>query len=78
MLYIHVRVNLFICYLYSYAASFEIRQLYKQFIPAVVELMGGEVVSEEFQEVALHIYRLFSGISESEEDEREKKILSKK
>ncbi|KAL8547142.1 hypothetical protein ACS0TY_006743 [Phlomoides rotata] len=59
-------------------ASFEIRQVYKQFIPAVVELMGGEVVSEEFQEVALNVYRLFSGTSESEEDEREKRILSKK
>lgn len=69
---------LFICYLYFCVASFEVRQLYKQFIPAVVELMGGEVVSEEFQEVALTVYRLFSGTSESEEDEREKRVLSKK
>lgn len=45
---------------------------------AVVELMGGEVVSEEFQEVAVKAYRLFSGTFESEEDERDKRILSKK
>ncbi|XP_047939428.1 DExH-box ATP-dependent RNA helicase DExH14 [Salvia hispanica] len=59
-------------------ASFEVRQLYKQFVVAVVELMGGEVVSEEFQEVAIKAYRLFSGTSESEEDERDRIILSKK
>ncbi|KAH6801139.1 U5 small nuclear ribonucleoprotein helicase [Perilla frutescens var. hirtella] len=59
-------------------ASFEVRQLYKQFVAAVVELMGGEVVSEEFQEVAIKVYRLFSGTSESEHDERDKRIMSKK
>ncbi|KAI3463912.1 hypothetical protein Pfo_020575 [Paulownia fortunei] len=59
-------------------ASVELRQLYKQFIAAVVELMGGEVVSEEFQEVALNVYRLFSGPSGSEEDEGDKRILAKK
>lgn len=64
-------------YLYCCAASFEVRQLYKQFVAAVVELMGGEVVSEEFQEVAIKLYRLFCGTSESEEDERDR-ILSKK
>ncbi|KAG6408555.1 hypothetical protein SASPL_131568 [Salvia splendens] len=58
-------------------ASFEVRQLYKQFVVAVVELMGGEVVSEEFQEVAIKAYRLFSGTSESEEDIRDiiKRVL---
>lgn len=65
-------------YAYCCAASFEVRQLYKQFVVAVVELMGGEVVSEEFQEVAIKAYRLFSGTSESEEDERDRIILSKK
>ncbi|KAG6412853.1 hypothetical protein SASPL_125545 [Salvia splendens] len=39
-------------------SSFEVRQLYKQFVVAVVELMGGEVVSEEFQEVAIKAFEL--------------------
>lgn len=65
-------------YVYCCAASFEVRQLYKQFVVAVVELMGGEVVSEEFQEVAVKAYRLFSATFEAEEDERDKRILSKK
>ncbi|KAK4427739.1 DExH-box ATP-dependent RNA helicase DExH14 [Sesamum alatum] len=59
-------------------ASVEVRQLYKQFIAAVVELMGGEVVSEEFQEVALNVYRLFSAASGSEEDDGDKRILAKR
>ncbi|KAK6153447.1 hypothetical protein DH2020_013086 [Rehmannia glutinosa] len=59
-------------------ASVEVRQLYKQFIAAVVELIGGEVMSEEFQEVALNVYRLFSGSSGPEEDEGDKRILAKK
>ncbi|KAL0357444.1 UNVERIFIED_CONTAM: DExH-box ATP-dependent RNA helicase DExH14 [Sesamum calycinum] len=50
-------------------ASVEVRQLYKQFIAAVVELMGGEVVSQEFQEVALNAYRLFGAAYGSEEDD---------
>ncbi|XP_075100776.1 DExH-box ATP-dependent RNA helicase DExH14 [Nicotiana tabacum] len=41
-------------------ASPELRQAYKQFVGAVVELMKGEVVSEEFREVAFSVYRLFS------------------
>ncbi|XP_050379201.1 DExH-box ATP-dependent RNA helicase DExH14 [Argentina anserina] len=40
-------------------ASYELRQAYKQFIGAVVELIDGEVQSEEFREVALAVYRLF-------------------
>ncbi|KAG8388728.1 hypothetical protein BUALT_Bualt02G0155500 [Buddleja alternifolia] len=59
-------------------ASVEVRQLYKQFIAAVVELLGGDVVSEEFQEVALNVYRLFSGASESDNNEGNKRIMEKK
>ncbi|KAM7483382.1 hypothetical protein LguiB_007965 [Lonicera macranthoides] len=57
-------------------ASVEVRQAYKQFIAAVVELIDGEVVSEEFQEVALAVYRLF-GCSKGE-DEDAKRITGKK
>lgn len=64
--------------MYCCAASVEVRQLYKQFIAAVIELMGDEVVSEEFQEVALNVYRLFIGASGSEEDEGDKRILTKR
>ncbi|CAA0836045.1 U5 small nuclear ribonucleoprotein helicase [Striga hermonthica] len=56
-------------------ASMEVRQLYKQFIAAVVELVGDEVMSEEFEELALNVYQLFSG---SEEDEVEQRVLAKK
>ncbi|XP_011087302.1 DExH-box ATP-dependent RNA helicase DExH14 [Sesamum indicum] len=59
-------------------ATVEVRQLYKQFIAAVVELMGGEVVSEEFQEVALNVYRLFSAAYGSEEDDGDKRVLAKR
>lgn len=41
------------------AASFEVRQAYKQFIAGVVGLVDREVPSEELGEVALTIYRLF-------------------
>lgn len=37
------------------------RQAYKQFIGAVVELLNGEVVSEELHEVARTAYALFAG-----------------
>lgn len=57
-------------------ASIEVRQAYKQFIAAVVELIDREVVSEEFQEVALTVYRFF-GCSEGE-DEDNKRITGKK
>ncbi|KAL2516059.1 U5 small nuclear ribonucleoprotein helicase [Forsythia ovata] len=59
-------------------ASAEVRQAYKQFIGAVVELMGGEVVSEEFREVALSVYRLFSAAAEDEEDADNTRIFEKK
>ncbi|CAN4100374.1 unnamed protein product [Withania somnifera] len=42
-------------------ASAELRQAYKQFVSTVVELMKGEILSEEFREVAFSVYRLFSG-----------------
>lgn len=51
-------------------ASSEVRQAYKQFIHAVVELIDGEVASEDFREVALTAYRLFSDQVEEEEDIR--------
>ncbi|KAL2493038.1 U5 small nuclear ribonucleoprotein helicase [Abeliophyllum distichum] len=59
-------------------ASAETQQAYKQFIGAVVELMGGEVVSEEFWEVALSVYRLFSAAAEDEEDADNTRIFEKK
>lgn len=55
-------------------ASSEVRQAYKQFIGAVVELTGGEVVEEEFREVASTVYRIFCHhVEEEEEDRRIKK-----
>lgn len=41
-------------------ASKEVRQAYKQFLGAVVELIHGEVNSEEFHEVVKTIYHLYS------------------
>jgi activating signal cointegrator complex subunit 3 len=38
-----------------------VRQAYKQFIGAVVELLNGEAVSEELQQVAQAAYGLFGG-----------------
>lgn len=52
------------------------RQAYKQFVGAVVELMKGEVVSEEFREVAFNVYRLFTGTVV--EDEEHRSIAEKK
>ncbi|XP_014495737.1 DExH-box ATP-dependent RNA helicase DExH14 isoform X2 [Vigna radiata var. radiata] len=40
-------------------ASSEVRQAYKQFIGAVVDMVDGEMRSEEFHEVAMAVYRLF-------------------
>lgn len=51
-------------------ASPEVRQTYKQFTGAVVDLIDGEVVSEEFREVALTAYRLFSNQGEEEDSRR--------
>ncbi|CAN0876921.1 DExH-box ATP-dependent RNA helicase DExH14 [Linum grandiflorum] len=49
-------------------ASTEVRQIYKQFIGAVVELIDAEVPSEEFREVALTAYRLFAFPGAREEE----------
>lgn len=57
-------------------ASTEVRQAYKQYIGAVVDLIDGEVVSEEFREVALTVYRLFCDRVEEEDDSR--RIAAKK
>ncbi|KAF5933941.1 hypothetical protein HYC85_030112 [Camellia sinensis] len=57
-------------------ASFEVRQAYKEFVGAVLELIGGEVLSEEFHEVALMVYRLFAKPVEEDEDDR--RIAEKK
>ncbi|KAH7850882.1 hypothetical protein Vadar_004154 [Vaccinium darrowii] len=62
-------------------ASFEVRQAYKQFVGAVVELIDGEVVSEEFREVALAVYRLFGKPAEDGNNDRrfaEKKLEMQK
>ncbi|CAH9088182.1 unnamed protein product [Cuscuta europaea] len=50
-------------------ASPELRQAYKQFIGGVQELVGSDVVPDEFREVALSVYRHFSKpMLEGEED----------
>lgn len=58
------------------AASSEVRQAYKQFIGAVVQLTDEETSSEEFHEVVLALYRLFS--SQMEEDDIDRIISEKK
>nr|CAD1837931.1 unnamed protein product [Ananas comosus var. bracteatus] len=57
-------------------ASPEVRQAYKQYLGAVVELVHGEVISEEFHEVAKTAYDLFSGLDM--ECDGNKKIAEKK
>lgn len=57
-------------------ASVEVRQAYKQFIAAVVELIDGEVPSEEFRVVALTVYGLFG--RPGEEDNLDRNIAEKK
>ncbi|KAL5815738.1 hypothetical protein ACOSQ4_026379 [Xanthoceras sorbifolium] len=47
-------------------ASIEVRQAYKQFIGALVELVDGEMRSEDFGEVALTAYHLFGGPAKEE------------
>ncbi|KZV56545.1 hypothetical protein F511_16144 [Dorcoceras hygrometricum] len=59
-------------------ASAEVRQAYKQYIAAVVELMGGEVVSGEFHEVALYIYHLFNVSSDDKDGGSVKRLSDKK
>ncbi|KAI4303767.1 hypothetical protein MLD38_039362 [Melastoma candidum] len=57
-------------------ASSEVRQAYKQFIGAVVEAVDGELLSEEFREVALAVYRLF--LEQSEEEDAHGRVAQKK
>ncbi|KAG8652395.1 DExH-box ATP-dependent RNA helicase DExH14 isoform X2 [Manihot esculenta] len=59
-------------------ASTEVTQAYKQFIGGVVDLIDGEVPSEEFREVALTAYRLFGGPGPVEEDNDDSSILKRK
>lgn len=58
----------FLCVLIIYAASIEVRQAYRQFVGAVVELIGGVVINEEFKEAALAVYKLFGAREEEEKD----------
>ncbi|KAL5723149.1 DNA helicase [Ranunculus cassubicifolius] len=46
-------------------ASSEVRKLYKQFLGAVVELIGDEVSSEELREVGKMVYDLFGSLGGS-------------
>ncbi|KAL5723154.1 DNA helicase [Ranunculus cassubicifolius] len=48
-------------------ASSEVRKLYKQFLGAVVELIGDEVSSEELREVGKMVYDLFGSLGGSED-----------
>lgn len=59
-------------------ASPEVRQAYKQFIGAVVELIDREVPSDEFREVAFAAYRLFTKPVEEDADFNNKSIAEKK
>lgn len=54
-------------------APSDVRQAYKQFLGAVVELLNGEVVSGEFQQVAQAVYALFGG-NAAESDATEKAL----
>lgn len=59
-------------------ASTEVRQVYKQFIGAVVELIDGEMPSEEFGEIALTAYHLFGRPAEEEDNSVNRNIVEKK
>lgn len=54
------------------------RQVYKQFIGAVVEFIDGEMPSEEFGEIALTAYRLFGRRAEEEDNSVNRNIVEKK
>lgn len=54
------------------------RQAYKEFIGSVVELIDGEVPSEEFREVALTVYHLFGVPGPGGEDNGDSNIVQKK
>lgn len=57
-------------------ASPEVRQAYKQFIGAVVELIDREVPSDEFREVAFSTYRLFGKPVEEDSDINDNKNIA--
>ncbi|ESR53979.1 hypothetical protein KPL70_006643 [Citrus sinensis] len=59
-------------------ASTEVRQVYKQFIGAVVEFIDGEMPSEEFGEIALSAYHLFGRPAEEEDNSVNRNIVEKK
>lgn len=46
------------------------REAYKHFVGAIVELIDKEVPSEEFHEVALTSYRLFSRLRDEDDIDR--------
>ncbi|XP_010258071.1 PREDICTED: DExH-box ATP-dependent RNA helicase DExH14 isoform X2 [Nelumbo nucifera] len=51
-------------------ASTEVRQAYRQYLGAVVELIDGEVAPEEFREVAKTVYDIFCNPGEQCEDSK--------
>lgn len=63
-------------YNYWFAASSDVRQAYKQFIGAVVEVVDGELSSEEFRAVALAVYLLFH--EQIEEEDADQRVTEKK
>lgn len=75
--FIELQLYLFVFVLNT--ASIEIRHAYRKFIGAVVELMNGDIVNDEFQEVAMKTYDLFSRINaNSDADRVTKAVLQKK
>ncbi|WCJ35849.1 Activating signal cointegrator 1 complex subunit 3 [Euphorbia peplus] len=59
-------------------ASEEVRRVYKQFIGAVVDLIDGQVPSEEFREVAFTVYRLFGLPGPGGEDNADSGVVHNK
>ncbi|KAK2973851.1 hypothetical protein RJ640_003259 [Escallonia rubra] len=59
-------------------ATIEVRQAYRQFIAAVAELIDREVVSEDFREMVLAVYRLFSERLEEDDHEDWRRIAETK
>lgn len=54
------------------------RQAYKQFTGAVVELIDREVPSDEFREVAFAAYRLFGKPVEEDSETNDNKSIAEK
>ncbi|XP_010546203.1 PREDICTED: DExH-box ATP-dependent RNA helicase DExH14 [Tarenaya hassleriana] len=59
-------------------ASPDVRQAYKQFIGAVVELIDREIPSDDFREVAFAAYRLFGRTEKDDDNSNNKSIAEKK